>query len=351
MYTRRQATIHVITLSALLAGGCPLARAEPRTLRFATLDPPGAGHIGGVEEPFRQAIESHSGGRLSVDIRLFQAGVQPATFFQSVEHGDIELAQTVQGYSPGRFPRSSVIELPMLLSNATVGSKVLMTLSQEGLLGAEYDSVKVLALSAMPPASIFTTGRKIRSAKDFRGLRVRISNATAGRAMAMLGAIPLGVPFNEIPDSLANGTIDAIMFYMDSTRVLSVPGGKMLTDLLSVAADIHFGSTALMLVMNRAAYDGLPPDLRAVVDQAGQQFAADDGRVRDSIEDIARAKFRADPRYTYIEFAPEQAAEMRRVIQPAYDDWKATMGKSGIDGERLLTRANELIQRFSVASK
>lgn len=351
MYTRRQATIQIMALSALFAGGGSVARAQAKTLRFNTMDPAGAGHVAGVLEPFRQAIEAQSGGRLAVEIRLFDAGVQPATFFPAVEHGDIELAQTVQGYSPGHFPRSSVIELPLLLDTATAGGKVLTALFQEGQLNPEYDSVKLLALCAMPPATIFTTGRKITSSKDFRGLRVRISNATAGRAMAMLGAIPIGVPFDMIADSLANHTVEAVMFYMDSTRVVRVPGDKTLADLLSVAADIHFGSTALMLVMNRASYDALPGDLRAVVDAAGQQFSVNDGRVRDATEGVAREKFRADPRYTVIEFTPAQTAELRHAIQPAYDDWKATMKKSGIDGDRLLTRASELIQQSSVAVK
>jgi len=351
MYTRRQATIHVMALSALLAGGRTIARAEPRTLHFATLDPPGAGHASGVDEPFRQAVESRSGGRLTVDIRLFEPGANPAKFLPQVEHGDIELSQTVQGYSPGRFPRTSVIELPMLFDSATVGSKAVATLFQEGLLGPEYDSVKMLALNTMPPATIFTTGRKIASAKDFRGLRIRISNATAGRAMALLGAIPIGVPFSDIGDALTKGTIDAVMYYMDAALVTPVAGGKKLDELLSVAADVHFGATALMLVMNRATYDALPEDLRAVVDAAGQEFGTSDGHVRDAIEGVARAKFRANPRYTFIEFTPEQTADLRRAIQPAYDDWKATMSKSGIDGGRLLARASELIQQSSVAAK
>ena len=96
--------------------------------------------------------------------------------------------------------------------------------------------------------------------------------------------------------------------------------------------------------------EALPEDLRAVVDAAGREFAANDARVRDATEDVARAKFRADPRYTYIEFTPEQTAELRRAIRPAYDDWKATMSKAGIDGERLLTRASELVQQSKVAA-
>jgi TRAP-type C4-dicarboxylate transport system substrate-binding protein len=349
MYTRRQATIQILALSALQAGGGSVAHAEPRTLRLNTLTPVNAPHFGGVLEVFRQTIETRSGGQLTIDVRGFDPLNPPATNFPALERGELDLTQTVQGYHPGRFPRSSVVDLPLLFDTAAVGGKVLTTLFQEGLLEKEYESVKVLALNTMPPASIFTTGRKITSAKDFRGLRVRTPSATAGRALALLGAIPIGVPFDMLGESLTNGTLDAVMYYMDSTLVTPVSGGKMLSDLLTVAVDIHFAATALMLVMNRASWEALPEDLRAVVDAAGLEFAANDARVRDATEDVARAKFRADSRYTYIEFTPEHAAELRRAVGPAYEDWKATMGKAGIDGGRLLTRAGELIQRFAVA--
>src|ERR1700761_1798558 len=45
-------------------------------------------------------------------------------------------------------------------------------------------------LTTTPPASIFTTGQKNTSAGEFRGLRIRAPNATVGRTLALLGAIP-----------------------------------------------------------------------------------------------------------------------------------------------------------------
>jgi hypothetical protein len=42
---------------------------------------------------------------------------------------------------------------------------------------------------------------------------------------------------------------------------------------------------------------------------------------------------------------------MRVAMAPVFDDWKADMGRRGIDGERLLTRARDLVKQFSVASR
>lgn len=39
-----------------------------------------------------------------------------------VERGDIEMAVTVQGYTPRRFPQSSVMELPLIFRNSVAGT-------------------------------------------------------------------------------------------------------------------------------------------------------------------------------------------------------------------------------------
>ena len=43
--------------------------------------------------------------------------------------------------------------------------------------------------------------------------------------------------------------------------------------------------------------------------------------------------------------------ELQRVTAPAVSEWKANMAKLGIDGERLYTRARELVQQYKVATK
>src|SRR5205823_7317947 len=123
---------------------------------------------------------------------------KPAELFGMVEKGDIEIASTVQGYSPGRFPQSSVMELPLMFDNSVAGTRALMGLYKEGLLDKDYASVKVLSLYMLPPYPIFTTGKKIETVRDFRGLRIRTPSITVGLAFAKLGAIPLGIPNNMV---------------------------------------------------------------------------------------------------------------------------------------------------------
>src|SRR4029077_495823 len=127
--------------------------------------------------PFSRAIEQESGGRIEVALKRVGGYGKPAELFGLVEKGDIEIASTVQGYSPGKFPRSSVMELPMMFDNSVSGTRALMALYTEGLIAHDYKSVRVLGLYMLAPYPIFTTGKKIQSVRDFRGLRIHTQAA------------------------------------------------------------------------------------------------------------------------------------------------------------------------------
>ena len=153
-------------------------------LRFASVNTEGTAPYEQALVPFVRAIEEESGGRIEVALKPVGGYGKPADLFNMVERGDIEMAATVQGYNPGRFPQSSVMELPFMFPDAVAGTEAMMSLYREGLLSEDYASVKVLALYVLPPYPIFTTGKKIQTMRDFRGLRMRTPSITVGLALA-----------------------------------------------------------------------------------------------------------------------------------------------------------------------
>ena len=86
---------------------------------------------------------------------------KPTDLFNMVEKGDIDLASTVQGYNPGRFPQSSVMELPLMFQSS-VGGHRSDDGAPQGRPARQGLQVKALALYVLPPYPIWTTGKKIR---------------------------------------------------------------------------------------------------------------------------------------------------------------------------------------------
>lgn len=350
MQTRRQLGVHFMALSALMTTRSFPAFAADETLRFGSISVDGSPtYVSGLV-PYARAMEQAAGGKLEVALKPAGGYGKPTELIAMVEHGDIEMAATVQGYYPGRFPATTVIELPLLFENGIAGTKALTALFKEGLVAKDYGGLKVLALYAVAPFGIFTTGKKINSLRDLRGMRIRVPGTTVGLAMARLGAIPLGIPVSTMGDAIANGIVDAIAFSMDSTLGTKGAGGKYIYEQMSVAVDLRFASPAQCVVMNQAKWDALPADMRTAIETASANFLIDNGRQREDAEEAARKKFQADPRYTFVPPSQQLHDELQLAMAPVYDDWKADMKKRGIDGDRLLARTRELVKQFSVAS-
>jgi TRAP-type C4-dicarboxylate transport system substrate-binding protein len=351
VYTRRQFGTRSAALAAAFASRPIAAHAAPAMVRFASISTVNSDSFRLDLEPFAHAIEAEAAGRLNISLKPDGGYGKAAELFGMVERGDVEMTASVQGYYPGRFPRSSVIELPMLFTDALTGTKALTALEHEGLLDGDYTSVKVLALYVTSPYSIFTTGKKINSVRDLRGLRIRTPSPTVGLPLARLGAIPLGTPASIVGDAISSGMIDAMAYGMNTALSTRTADGRPLSEKMSVVLELPFASPGLMMVMNRAAWDALPADLQAIFERHAAAMLTEGARNRDRTEAIARQTLRADPRYTYIEPNTAFRAELERAMAPSFDDWKAGMGRVGIDGDRLLTRTRELIKQFAVAAQ
>jgi TRAP-type transport system periplasmic protein len=321
------------------------AIAQDVTLKFATINADSARVFKEMQEPIARAIEQDSGGRIKVDLRGTGANGfgKPAELLDMVQRGDIDIAYTVQGYSAGRFPRTTVAELPLMFHDAQEGTRVLWNLYKEGLLEKEYDGLKVLSLYAGAPTGIFSVKKPITAIKDLRGMRLRVASPTVGLSFARLGAVPIGLPLNLVGESIANHMVDGVALPADSMETLPDADGKPVADQIKAFYDCGFAGVTLMMIMNQKAYDALPKDLQQVIDEhfgtAGMQAIAKD---RDDAEIAAKKRFESKSGFTYTAMTAEQHDDMVKLISPVVDEWKKSLSAQGIDSEKLLHRAQEL---------
>jgi TRAP-type C4-dicarboxylate transport system substrate-binding protein len=334
-------------LCCAVLGGLALPRpagAAEATLRFGSINAAGTASYEEILVPLARAIEAASGNRLAIDLKPMGGFGKPIELLPMVEAGQIEIAATVQGYQPGRFPRSSVMELPLIFETAETGSDAFWSLYAEGLFGPEYDAFKVLGLYVVAPYGIFVVPeQKVASLRDLRGLRIRVPSVTLGLALGRLGAIPIGLPGNLISNMLHEQLIDGIAYGWESTSTSTGFDGKPYAAQLRDMVDTNLAAPALMVVMNRKAYDALPADLRQVIDgQSGRDFVRRTSRLRDEAEAKAKQMLSESADHHMVKLDDAERRELRQRITPVYDDWIATMQRDGIDGAALLARARAL---------
>ena len=77
--------------------------------------------------PWAERVKELSGGR--VDIEIFPSmtlGGAPPELISQARDGVVDLVWTVNGYTPGLFPRSEVFELPFVYVNDPVATNLAM---------------------------------------------------------------------------------------------------------------------------------------------------------------------------------------------------------------------------------
>jgi len=106
--------------------------------------------------------------------------------------------------------------------------------------------------------------KEIRSPADLRGLRFR-AGGFAGRVLERMGVVPLGMPAAEIYQALERGTVDGAEFVG--------PYDDEKLGFHRVAPFYYFpgwweAGTQLDLLVNKAAYNALSAEYKAIVSQA-----------------------------------------------------------------------------------
>jgi TRAP-type C4-dicarboxylate transport system substrate-binding protein len=315
-------------------------------LRFGTINAKTTRTFSEQLMPLKRVIEQSLPGRVEVELGGVGDFGKPAELLPMLEKNQIDIASTVQGYHPGRFPLSSVMEMPMLFESAEQGTYALWKLYEEGLLAKDYEGFKVLSLYVLPPYGVFTSNIDFTSLRDFRGQRVRSPSVTVGLAMARLGMIPVGIPNNAIGIALQENLVDSISYGWDSGATTAGIEGKMLTDQVKYLVDTRFAAPALMIVMKQDVYDRLPAETRKAIDaNTGFEFSLRNARQRDAWENETRERLAKSSVHKVIRLTPEQRAEMVKRTAPVVDEWADTMGREGSDGRKLIERARELIKQ------
>ena len=126
------------------------AMAAEYTLKLHHLLGPKAPAHSKMLVPWAKKIEQASNGRVKIDIYpAMSLGGKPPQLIRQVRDGVVDLVWTVNGYTPGLFPRTEVFELPFIHTNNPAATNLAMREMFEADLAEEYTGLKVMFLPAI----------------------------------------------------------------------------------------------------------------------------------------------------------------------------------------------------------
>lgn len=248
-----------------------MANAQAKTFKWkmATIWPSGQPGYFSMAKVHADTVKRISNGRLQIE--TFPAGaIAPVIeIVDAVRRGVCEIGLTWPGYDIGIHPGSCLIGGFAGSPNSEV---MIHWIYQGGgyKLWQDFRKEKfnVYAIPAgMRPTEIFAHSHKpIRNLEDLKGIKFRTVGAWAD-ILPKLGASVVTLPGTEVLPALERKVIDATEW--------ATPGENLAMGLHEIAKyiiipGVHQPSAPFELIVNLKAWEELPDDLKAMVEEVGK---------------------------------------------------------------------------------
>ncbi|WP_140626072.1 TRAP transporter substrate-binding protein [Methylibium rhizosphaerae] len=225
---------------------------------------------------FAKKVNDMAGGRLKIEVLPAGAVVPAFQLLEAVNKGTLDGGHGVVAYHYGKNSA-----LALWGSGPAFGMDPNMVLAWhyygggKALLEEIYKSINMDVVSylygPMPTQPFGWFKKPIAKAADVKGMKFR----TVGLAVDMYSAMGAAVnplPGGEIVPALDRGLIDGAEFNnASSDRVLGFPDVAKNCMLQS----FHQSGEQFEILFNKSKYDGLPAELKAIIDYGVQAASAD----------------------------------------------------------------------------
>lgn len=325
---------------ALLASAAVLladTAAAQTTLKLSHYLPPVHGIHTDFIVPWTEQVSECSGGEVRFEI--FPGGTQLGNVAKQQEQvmaGVVDIAHGLHGIPRGRFPRTSLIELPFMTDDAGAASETLWEMYPD-YLAPEYRGLKVLALHAHNGGLIHTSSKKVETMEDLQGLRLRTPSPAVSEMLTALGATPQGLPPGEVYENVQKNVIDGTVFPWDPVKSFG------LNEVLNYHLEAGTYTVPFFFVMNQRKYDSLPETVRQCIDQAsGDNLVAKFGDWWDKWDEAGRTEAeQAGHEITVL--SGEERERWRETLQPTIDAYIEQASGEVENAQEIYDRMRELL--------
>jgi TRAP-type C4-dicarboxylate transport system substrate-binding protein len=272
-------------------------------------------------------------------------GGKPPQLNNQARDGVVDIVWTVNGYTPGLFPRSEVFELPFVYTNNPAATNLAMQDMFDKYLKPDYKGVHVLFLHVHAGQGIQMVDKLVRRPDDMKGLKMRIPTRTGAWIIEALGASPVGMPVPDLPQALSKKVVDGAFIPWEIIPALKLQ--DQIKYEIEGPNKVRFGNTTFQVSMNEARWNSLPPDVKkAFTDNSGPAWLREVGRVWANNDDrgIAVAT-KAGNQHVQLTRAELKAFEEK--LEPVVRRWVDEVKEKGIDGATLVKTARAEIAKYS----
>jgi TRAP-type C4-dicarboxylate transport system substrate-binding protein len=322
-----------VALSAALGSA---ANAEPIPLKFAFPAPPQSlVHVWG-SQPWMEEVQKSAAGTIEIKFYPGPALGNFHNIYDRMLNGVADIAFGTFSDMAGVFPRTTVSNLPFQAQSCYDAGLALWRILENGTIAPEYEKVRTLALFTFPPSG-FHSNKPLKTAADFKGMKLTSNSRVGSRVVELLGASPVTVTPPEVYPSLQRGLAQGAVIGWSAFFPFK------LHEVTKYHLEAPFGNSASFFFMNKDVYAKLPEQAQRAFDRhSGEVFAKTLGRASDRMQADGRAGVEKMPGHVVTTVSDAEAERWKHILSPMVDEWLRDVP----DGARVLAAYREEIAKI-----
>jgi len=224
-----------------------------------------------VQDAFLDLVEERSEGRIAFERTEAYSLCNAQEIADCVRDGRADIGVTIPDYTPQYFPSTSVVSIPFIGTNWQAIMQSLYELHVDN-----DDARAVMDRNGLHHLATWPVGRvligspePVEGPEDLDGLSLRVSGPLAQQLFEGAGVNIVALPANEAYEGVERGVADGVAAGMD------FPVNYKLMELLPYWTDPGLGEySSFGMWLSKEAYEGLPDDLKTVVDDAAEELSS-----------------------------------------------------------------------------
>lgn len=257
----------VLTGASLFSAG-----ASADTYKWITSKPQGANDAQAISTQWMvDEFARRTGGKH--DIQVFWGGSVAKTreIPDVLSAGGGDFGDIITPYFQDKFPLNNAVGFFIPQPNSTIEIALMMQKWHRMYpqFDAEMAKYNLKAIGFRPLESYGLLCREpVNGLADLKGKRIRTYGFAYPKIVEAMGATPVSIASSEAYEALQRGILDCTPIGPALAR------GWKLDEVAKYYVKFPFGASFGHLVtMNRKSYDGMPDDVKAVVDGLGREYA------------------------------------------------------------------------------
>ncbi|NIY73706.1 TRAP transporter substrate-binding protein [Marivivens donghaensis] len=292
--------------------------------------------------PWAERVEELTEGR--VDIEVYPSmtlGGRPPELVQQARDGVVDLIWTLNGYTPGLFPRTEVFELPTVFVNDPTAANLAMREMFDEYLAEEYKGLQVMFLQAHAGNALHMVDADLRSPADLEGLKLRTPSRTGAWVIEALGASPVAMPVPELPQALSKKVVEGALIPWEIIPALQL---QEQTDYQIEGPDMsRFGTSIFQVSMNKDVWESLPADIQdAFLQASNEEWLTEVGGIWRGADDFG-INMATEAGNTHVVLSDDEYAAFEGPMNGVVDRWIEEANGAGLDGNSLVEAARAAI--------